>query len=291
MDDALVAALVELYRRLATELPADVVEGLQQAREAEAPGSPARLALDAILENVAIAASDRTPICQDTGLPVFFVEVPTGLDLCELTATLVAATRRAVAEVPLRSNAVNPVTGENPGDGVGTGIPAVHFEASPDGKLRIRLLLKGGGSENVGCLYSLPDRALEAGRDLAGVRAVVLDAVVRAQGLGCPPSIVGVGVAGSRAGATALAKRQLLRELSDRSSHPELAALEQELAEAANRLGIGAGGLGGETTVLGVKVGMEYRHPASYFVEVCFCCWACRRGMLTWPAEAGEGGG
>jgi len=107
--------------------------------------------------------------------------------------------------------------------------------------------------------------------------------------MGCPPTIVGVGVAGSRDAAIALAKRQLFRPLDDKPARPEMASLERELMEAANRLGIGPAGLGGRTTVLGVKVGVAFRHPASYFVDVSFCCWACRRGTLDWPPEAGEG--
>jgi fumarate hydratase class I len=270
-------------------LPEDVVSALREARREEAADSPARRALDAILENVAIAARDRLPMCQDTGLPVFFVEAPPGADLGELTQVLTSATRRAVTEVPLRSNAVDPVTGHNPGDGTGPSIPAVHFEPSPDDRLHVHLLLKGGGSENVGRLYSLPGKELGAGRDLAGIKAVVLDAVVRAQGLGCPPTIVGVAIAGARDTAAALSKRQLLRPVGDSAAEPDFARFERELTEAANRLSIGPAGLGGKTTVLGVKVGVAYRHPASYFVDVSFCCWACRRGTLDWPPEKGEG--
>ncbi len=288
MNDPLVSEVVELYRRLATELPDDVVQALRRAREAEEPGSAARSALEAILEDVAIAAQERVPMCQDTGLPVFFVEAPAGADLAGVAEVLTTATRQAVAEVPLRSNAVDPLTGENPGDGVGPRIPVIHFEPSPDEKLHIHLLLKGGGSENVGRLYSLPDAELGAGRDVAGIKAAVLDAVVRAQGRGCPPVVVGVGVAGSRDEAIAVAKRQLLRRLDDEAPEAEVAGLERELADAVNRLGIGPAGLGGSTTALAVKVGLTYRHPASYFVDVSFCCWACRRGTLDWPPEEGE---
>jgi len=289
VDERLVSAVVGLYGRLATELPDDVVAALEKARGEEALGSPARLALDAILENVAIAARDHTPMCQDTGLPVFFVEVPKGADLDELIQVLTSATRRAVAEVPLRANAVDPLTGRNPGDGTGPGIPIVHFEPSPDERLHIHLLLKGGGSENIGRLYSLPDKELGADRDLAGIKTVVLDALVRAQGLGCPPTVVGVGIAGAREAATALSKRQLFRALGDEAPDGDVARLERELVAAANRLSIGPAGLGGRTTVLAVKVGVTHRHPASYFVDVSFCCWACRRGRLDWPSEKGEG--
>lgn len=285
MDTRLAGALVQLYRQLATDLPADVERALAAARDEEGAGSPGRLALEAILEDIRIARREGVPMCQDTGLPVFSIEVPAGGDLGELREVIAAATRRAVAEVPLRSNAVDPLTGRNPGDGVGPGIPVIHFEPSPDGRLHVHLLLKGGGSENTGRLYSLPDRKTGAGRNVAGIRAVVLDAVVEAQGLGCPPTIVGVGVAGSRDEAITLAKWQLLRPLPDRSPRSELTALEEELLRDVNSLGIGPAGLGGKTTALAVKAGVAYRHPASFFVDVSFCCWACRRGRLDWPPE------
>jgi len=290
VDEELVGALVQLYRRLATELPADIEQALEAAGDVEAAGSPGRLALEAISEDIRIARRERVPLCQDTGLPVFFLQVPGGTDLGQLREAVTRATRQAVVEVPLRSNAVDPLTGRNPGDGVGPGIPVLHFEPSPDGRLHVDLLLKGGGSENIGRLYSLPDGKTGAGRDAAGIRTVVLDAVVKAQGLGCPPVIVAVGVAGSRDEAITLAKRQLLRPLADRSGNPELAVLEGELLQAVNRLGIGPAGLGGRTTALGVKVGAAYRHPASFFVDVSFCCWACRRGRLDWPPGPAEAG-
>jgi len=292
VDEELAGALVELFRRLATELPADIERALEAARDVEPAGSPGGLALEAILEDIRIARRDRAPMCQDTGLPLFFLQVPRGMDLSRLREAVTAATRQAVAEVPLRSNAVDPLTGRNPGDGVGPGIPVLHFEPSPDDRLHIDLLMKGGGSENIGRLYSLPDRETGAGRDIASVRAVVLDAVVKAQGLGCPPTIIGVGVGGSRDGVITLAKRQLLRPLADRSANPDVAALEAELLREVNGLGIGPAGLGGKTTALAVKVGVAYRHPASFFVDVSFCCWACRRGRLDWPpgpTDAGRG--
>jgi fumarate hydratase class I len=149
-DEEFVGAVVGLFHRLATELPADIEQALEAAREVEAAGSPGRLALDAILEDIRIARRDRAPMCQDTGLPLFFLQVPRGMDLRRLRETVTAATRQAVAEVPLRSNAVDPLTGRNPGDGVGPGIPVLHFEPSPDDKLHVDLLMKGGQGPGVG---------------------------------------------------------------------------------------------------------------------------------------------
>jgi fumarate hydratase class I len=125
--------------------------------------------------------------------------------------------------------------------------------------------------------YSLPDSALGAGRDLEGVRRCVLDAVHKAQGYGCAPGILGVCIGGDRAGGYAEAKHQLLRKLDDVNGCPELARLERRILKEANSMGIGPMGLGGKTTLLGVKIGSLPRVPASFFVTVAYLCWAARR--------------
>ena len=279
--DRLVQALVEFYRRMACELPIDVRRALQSALDAEPPDSPGRATLEVILANIEYCAAESRPLCQDTGIPVFQVSLPAGMSEAAFHDILIDATRKAVREIPLRPNAVDPITGVNTGDGVGPGIPIVHFRPSPDGRLVVAAMLKGGGCENVSMTYKLPDVSLNASRDLDGVRRCVLDAVWRAQGRACPPYVVGVGIAGAVDAVTALAKEQLMRRLDDRNPVPELAALERQLVDQSNQLGIGAGGLGGSSTVLGVKLGVLYRHPASYFVAVSFACWACRRGVMT----------
>ena len=142
--------------------------------------------------------------------------------------------------------------------------------------------MKGGGSENVGQLYKLPVEDLQAQRDLQGVRRCVLDAIQKAQGRGCPPYIIGVGIGAAKDQVTRLAKDQLMRRLTDSNKVDELARLEGVLLEDINGLGIGPQGLGGRTTALGVKIGVNHRHPASYFVDVSVRCWANRRGRLIW---------
>jgi fumarate hydratase class I len=137
--------------------------------------------------------------------------------------------------------------------------------------------MKGGGSENMSRQYSLPDGELGAGRDLEGVRKCVLDAVVKAQGYGCAPGILGVCVGGDRATGYETAKEQLLRPLGDASADKTLAAFEKKLLKEANALGIGPMGLGGRTTLLGVKIAARPRVPASFFVTIAYMCWACRR--------------
>ena len=141
-------------------------------------------------------------------------------------------------------------------------------------------MLKGGGCENVGAQYSLPDTRLDANRDLEGVRRAVLDAVQQAQGMGCAPAVIGVAVGGDRASSYIKSKEQFYRPLDDESPDPKLAALEKRLTDEANTLGIGPMGFGGKTTVLSVKIDSLERLPASYFVTASYMCWADRRRSL-----------
>lgn len=275
----LVDAVVELLRKSATDLPADVEAALLAALSAETTPM-ARSMLSDYMENIRIARRDGRPICQDTGLPIFFVTAAMGLSYAKVVQTLTEAVGRATREVPLRPNAVDPMTGANTGDGTGEGVPIVYFTQWEESRTVIELLLKGGGSENVGASYKLPDPSLGARRDLDGVRRAVLDAVCNAQGRGCPPYIVAVAVAGTKDDSAVLAKRQLLRRLDDKSPIEALAQLESSLLYEINSLGIGPAGLSGAATALSVKAAVHARHPATFFVEVAFGCWAHRRGRL-----------
>lgn len=274
--------IVELYKKVATSLPPDIEDSLRSALSREAEGSPAYSSLSVMIENVRRARDTARPICQDTGVPVFFVRVPVGLSQLDLKETIFDATRIATAKIPLRPNAVDVITEKNSGDNTGTGFPLVYLEETSGGTLTIDLMMKGGGSENAGQLYKLPVEELKAQRDLDGVRKCVLDAIQKAQGRGCPPYIIGVGIGAAKDQVTRLAKDQLMRKLTDSSKIDELAKLENKLLEEINDLGIGPQGLGGRTTALGVKIGVNHRHPASYFVDVSVSCWAHRRGRLIW---------
>ena len=276
----LVKPLIELYRRMSCELPGDVESALAAARRAESAGSLAREALDTLLENSRLAREKHRPLCQDTGLPVFYVARPAAVREGDVRDAILRATREATRIGYLRPNAVDSVTGKNSGDNTGENFPIVHFHEDDSGDVVIDAMLKGGGCENVGMRYKLPDESLNAARDLEGVRRCVLDAIHRAQGKACPPYIVGVAIGGSRDGTAALAKRQLMRRLDDRSDVAALAELETLLASEANELGIGPAGFGGKTTVLAVKIAAQHRPPASFFVEVSFGCWAMRRARL-----------
>ncbi len=279
MND-LTESFVELIRRASTDLPADVESALRAARDAEEPGSAAASALTTILDNVALARRLSAPVCQDTGTPIFYVRHPAGMSTRLLRGQMEAAVAEATRRAYLRPNAVDALDGRNSGNNLGVRFPTFHFEEVEGEVLRVDLLLKGGGSENVGIQYSLPYAPLKAGRDLEGVRRVVLDAVYRAQGQGCAPGVLGVAIGGDRGSGYVYAKEQLFRPLDDVNPVAELAALEERLLRECNDLGIGPMGFGGRTTVFGVKIGACHRLPACFFVTVAYMCWACRRAKM-----------
>jgi fumarate hydratase, class I len=271
---------VELIRRATTQLPLDMRQALQQARGNEAPGSAAEGAIETILLNVDIAEKNSTPICQDTGTPIFEIAYPVGLSTRRLADQIRQAAVIATQKNYLRPNAVDSITGKNSGDNTGEDFPTMHFHEWDEDGIHVDLLLKGGGCENVSTQYKLPDSGLGAGRDLEGVRRVVLDAVHQAQGKGCGPAVLGIAIGGDRGSGYIKSKLQLFRPLEDINPDPQLAALEERIYDEANQLGIGPMGFGGATTVLGVKIAAQHRLPASYFVSVAYMCWANRRASM-----------
>ena len=281
MSERLAEQLFEFIRSASTDLPSDVERALREAQAKEAPGGPAASTFAAILDNVGMARRNVTPICQDTGSMIFHVHHPVGLDTLAFHKAIETAAERATKSVLLRPNAVNPLTGKNSGTNVGLNAPFVTFHAWEKDEVRVKLMLKGGGSENVGNQYKLPDTALGAGRDLKGVRKCVLDAVYKAQGMGCAPGVIGVGLGGDRSTSYLLSKEQFFRRLGSANEDSQLDALEKELYADLNQLGIGPMGFGGKTTVLGVFIAWQHRHPATYYVAVSYMCWACRRKEMT----------
>lgn len=273
--------IVELYRKATTSIPPDVEEALKNAHSLE-DYPPAKEALALILETIRTARQTAGPVCGDTGVPVFHARVPRGLGQGELKKTIYEATALATERVPLRPNAVDVLTGENSGNNTGIGFPIIYFEEAEGDTLRMDLLLKESGCENVGQTYNLPVEELEALADLEGVRKCVVDAVKKARGKGCPPYTLGVGIGASADQVSVLARRQLFRKLNDRSEYPVIAELEARLLDDINQLGIGPQGLGGRTTTLGVKIGINHRHTSSYCVNVSVSCWASRRARLMW---------
>ena len=270
--------IAELIRKTSSTLPDDALKALKAAMRREEKGSSARMVLKTLVDNAMLAARNGTPMCQDTGTLTFFV------DERLRTSVTPAAVKRAVAQATrkgwLRRNTIDSVTGRSIDSNVCEGAPVIHYVAREGKNPTVTLLMKGGGSENMSRQYSLPDASLGAGRDLEGVRRCILDAVHKAQGYGCAPGILGVCVGGDRTGGYEEAKHQLLRKLDDRNCCDELARLERRVLKEANALGIGPMGLGGRTTLLGVKIGSRPRVPASFFVTVAYLCWAARRGTV-----------
>jgi len=274
---ALRDSLLELIRRTSAEIPDDVQAAILAALEREARGTIAAEAMQIIQRNIELARRKSQPICQDTGSVLFYVDTPVGADQLAFAEAARQAVREATRRGYLRQNSVDALTGKNDGTNLGPGAPTFHFHQHPEPETRVRLILKGGGCENVGAQYSLPDERLGADRDLKGCRRAILDAVLQAQGKGCGPGVLGVCIGGDRATGYEHSKVQLLRRLDDRNPVPELDALEQDILNTANELGIGPMGFGGKTTLLGVKIGTLNRVPASYFVSVSYMCWAYRR--------------
>jgi fumarate hydratase class I len=279
---------VELIRRAATQLPADMENALKKAKDREDSGSAAEGAFDTILQNVEMAREHSTPICQDTGTPIFEIKYPLGVSTRKLAEHIRAAAAIATERSYLRPNAVDSLTGENSGNNTGEDFPTMHFHEWDEPHIHVDLLLKGGGCENVSAQYKLPNGGLKAGRDLEGVRRVVLDSVMQAQGKGCAPAVLGVAVGGDRGASYVKSKQQLFRKLEDRNENEELAELEDRLYKETNELGIGPMGFGGKTSVLGVKIGTLHRLPASYFVSVAYMCWANRRAHMDITMNNGE---
>ena len=266
--------IANLIRETSSALAPDVTRALREAQCREEKGSSAALILKTILDNVELARAQGTPMCQDTGTLTFFVDAT--LRPRVTPSVIRAAVAEATRQGWLRKNCLDAVTGASHDDNCADGAPVVHYCDRPG----VTLLMKGGGSENMSRQYSLPDAALGAGRDLQGVRACLLDAVQKTQGYGCAPGILGVCIGGDRATGFETAKEQLLRDLADQAPDPALASLEASVLADANTLGIGPMGLGGRTTLLGLKIAARPRVPASFFVTVAYMCWAARRRTL-----------
>ena len=269
--------VLELIRKTSTDLSPDVQKSIEDARDSEENCSVAESTLNEILENVALARKNSTPICQDTGANIYYIYIPCGVSMSRIEAVIIKATKEATSRSYLRPNAVDSVTGKNSGDNTGVLAPQINFEEWDQQAIKIKLMLKGGGSENVSRQYSLPDNSIGAGRDLNGVYKCIIDSVNNAQGLGCASGIIGVGIGGDRTTGMKWAKKQLFRMVDDINSDAQLSELEKKLHADLNTLDIGPMGFGGKSTVLGVKIGALHRLPASFFVSIAYMCWANRR--------------
>jgi fumarate hydratase subunit alpha len=266
-------AVVELLRKTVVKLPADVEEALKKAYANETDEVP-RMQLKAILDNMELAEKGNTPMCQDTGVTIFYVTLPRECKV-DVEKGIVEGVRKATKEVPLRPNAVHPLTRKNPGDNVGERMPYINWKVADQDYIEITVMTKGAGSENMSQLAMLTPSA-----GLKGIKEFALSTVLRAGSNPCPPTVIGMGIGGSADICMKLAKEALLRPLNQRHKDPEIAKLETELFDAMNMLGIGPMGLGGKTTMLGLNIEYAYCHTASLPVAINVQCWAARRGTV-----------
>lgn len=288
--DQLEQSLVELITQTSTNLPPDVRAAMGMAIEEETPSTQASQALAIIAANIDMAAEDQGAICQDTGMPTFFVHTPVGVNQILLKRAIQQAVADATRRGKLRPNSVDSLTGRNSGNNLGEETPVIHFEQWEQDEIELKLILKGGGCENKNIQYSLPcelQHLGKAGRDIAGAKKCLLHAVWQAQGQGCAPGALGVCIGSDRAHGYSLAKAQLLRTLDDTNPNPVLAQLEEEVMREANRIGVGAMGFGGGVSLIGCKVTAANRLPASFFVSVAYECWAFRRLGVRLDATTG----
>src|SRR5487761_194073 len=283
-------SILELIIQTSTNLPPDVRRAMGLAIQAEAPATQADHALHIIGENIDLAYENEGPICQDTGFATFEIKTPVGVNQIVMKRRIQEAVAEATRRGKLRPNSVDSITGKNSGNNLGLDTPVIHFEQWESDDVEVRLILKGGGRENKNSQYSVPcnlDRLGRADRNLEGVRKCILHAVWQAQGQGCAPGAVGACIGSDRAHGYDLAKGQLFRTLDDENPNPTLAKLEAEIMEEANKLGVGAMGFGGKSSLIGCKIMAANRLPASFFVSVAYDCWAFRRLGVRLDAKTG----
>lgn len=279
--DFYIDSFLELIRLASTDLPSDVENKIRIAYHQEEEGSIAKNCLNNILKNISIAREKSYPLCQDTGTNIYDLKIPFSIKHKDILLAIKEATLIATQKGYLRPNTVDSLTGQNINSNWGEGQPFFHIEQAESDILEATLLLKGGGCENVGAQYALPYAPLEASRDLQGIKKCILDAVNKAQGKGCSPGIIGVGIGGDRTSSYYLSKKQFLRTLDSVNPNPVLADLEEEMLNKANQLNIGPMGFGGKTTLLGAFIASQTRIPASFYVSISYMCWTFRRRTLT----------
>ena len=268
---------MELLKRASICLPRSVKEELQTALRKEEE-EVTQHQLETILENISIAEDRQIPVCQDTGVPIFFVKVGRNWSASsEVAAAITEGTVKATKAIPLRENVIHPLTKENSGTNTGWRMPFIYYEMTSENFSEIQVLLKGFGSEAKTSLAYIP-----TSEDvIKGTLKFVLDCVRKGFGEPCPPYILGVGMGGTSDIAAMLAKKAFLRlPLGKKNSDPAAADLEEKLLKAVNATGIGSMGMGGKTTALAVHVELCGTHSAAVPVVVAIQCWADRQAAV-----------
>ncbi|BDR93174.1 fumarate hydratase [Vulcanisaeta souniana] len=273
LEDAIKDAAKKIVRMASVSPAEDVVNALRNAVRIEVH-EPSKVQLNAILTNIELAQKYTAAVCQDTGVPTFFIKLGDGFPIrSKLFPILTEAVREVTKELPLRSNSVDPLTEKNPGDNTGIGIPVFDVELVDGDHLELIYTPKGGGTE-------LPSKAfvVPPGNAWERLPELVLNAVIDAGPMPCPPVIVGIGIGSNLDVAAKLGKKAaVLRPVGSRNSNPDIAKIEDALLDAINKLGIGAHGTGGKVTALDVHIEYTYRHPATFAIGIVFSCWATRR--------------
>ncbi|WP_338103455.1 fumarate hydratase [Methanolapillus millepedarum] len=277
--DSVANAVFLILQEAETILPDDVILSIRNAAENES-NPVAKTQLNSILKNIDLAAKKGIPICQDTGIFIFFVEIGRGLCLdFDIEGAIRNGCVRATREIPLRPNVVDPLTRHNTGNNIGNGLPEINYSFVPGKTLTITVAPKGAGSENMSAIRMF--NPTEVGKIKEFVAKTVLDA----GGKPCPPVVIGVGIGGSFNQAAKLAKEALLLpmdcgEICTETREP--AEMEADILQAVNSLGIGCMGLGGDTTALSVHIKKASCHTASLPVAVNIQCWANRHATAVY---------
>jgi fumarate hydratase subunit alpha/L(+)-tartrate dehydratase alpha subunit len=268
----------ELYIRALKMLPPDIKQGFERLVATETDGT-AKTVLDTMVRNIRVAEDTENMLCQDTGIPIYKVTIGRGVAFegADLERAIRRGCERATKEHPLRSSVVHPITRKNEQTSCGPGVPPVHFQFSDEPeKIVIEMVPKGSGSENNSWLkMAIPADGI------AAIKTFVVDCVLDAGGKTCPPTIVGVGVGGTSDLCVALAKKAATRPLGTRCKDPQGAALEAELGEAVNTLGVGPQGLGGDSTAFAVHVEIAATHITMNPVAVNMQCHSARRASAS----------
>jgi fumarate hydratase subunit alpha len=271
-DEIIKQTTMEILQNAVTDLPKDINEGLNAAYQRE-EAEIAKMQLRNILDNIAIAKSTKLPMCQDTGIHIFYVTFGKGMSK-NVDDAIVSGLREATKMIPLRPNAVHPLTRDNPGDNTGIKMPYINYRFSEEDYMEIAVMPKGAGSENMSALAML-----NPSQGLYGIKEFALDTIMNAGGKPCPPIIIGMGIGGSADISMKLAKEALLRPIDKRNTDNQIAELEVQISSAINDLGIGPMGLGGKTTVLAVNCEYAFCHTASLPVAINIQCWAARKAI------------